>query len=195
MTAATPTPDLFLARRAAAGQEDAWDEIIDRFGRKIFNLAFQFAGSREQAEDLTQEIFLRLYQSLRKYNGGAPLVAWALRLSRNLCIDHYRKARRERLAHFVSEETLNQLPADGDPEEHALRRRKIRRVHAALEEMPRDQAEILLLRDIQGWTEQEACAYLEVPAGTVKSRLHRARKALAEQLSTSGSDRREAASS
>ena len=195
MCAETPTPDLFLARRAAAGQTDAWDEIIDRFGRKIFNLAFQFAGSRESAEDLTQEIFLRLFQNLRKYQGGAPLAAWALRLSRNLCIDQYRKTRQERLAHFVSEEILSRLPASGDPEEFALRRRKVRSVHRALEEMPRDQAEIVVLRDIQGWTEHEAATYLDLPAGTVKSRLHRARKALAEQLSGGDSAHEEAASS
>ena len=77
------SPDLMLARRAAAGRPEAWDELIELYGRRIYNVAYQFAASREEAEDLTQEIFLKLYQSLSRYRGDVPLVAWALRLSRN----------------------------------------------------------------------------------------------------------------
>ena len=67
MTGSTPSPDLFLARRAAAGHPDAWDQIIEEHGKRLFNLAYQFAGTREEAEDLTQEIFIRLYRNLRSY--------------------------------------------------------------------------------------------------------------------------------
>ena len=96
MREAVPSPDLFLARRAAAGHEEAWGELVDRYGARIFNLALHFAGSREDAEDLTQEVFVRLHRGLRTYRGEVPLIAWALRLSRNLCIDHYRSVRKER---------------------------------------------------------------------------------------------------
>src|SRR6185436_21080143 len=104
MIAPVPSSDLLLARRAAAGQADAWDELIDRYGGRLYNLALHFSGSREEAEDLTQEIFLRLYTSLRQYRGDCPLVSWALRLSRNLCIDHYRRARQERHSLWVPED-------------------------------------------------------------------------------------------
>ena len=94
------SPDRMLARRAAAGQPEAWDELIELYGRRIFNVAYQFSSSREEADDLTQEIFLKLYQNLERYRGDVPLVAWALRLSRNLCIDLYRKTRREKSSTF-----------------------------------------------------------------------------------------------
>ena len=159
-----------------------------RLGRKIYNVAFQFAGAAEDAEDLTQEIFVRLYSRLRSYRGEAPLAAWALRLSRNLCIDHYRRTRGERRAEFVSDEVLAQLPAAGDPESDALRRQRVRGVYRVLEELPEEQAELLVLRDLQGWSEREAAVYLELPTGTVKSRLHRARRALAAGIERRGAE-------
>src|SRR5215467_14940140 len=135
MLAPLPTPDLLLARRAAAGQAAAWDEILGRYGQKLYNLAFHFTGSLPEAEDLTQEIFLRLYQNLRLYRGDVPLAAWALRLSRNLCIDHYRRARRERRAAAVSEEVLAGMPTGDDPQAEAQRRQQLRTVYRELEAM------------------------------------------------------------
>lgn len=183
MNATTPSPDLLLARRAAAGRADAWDELLAQYSERFYNLAVHFAGGTEDAEDLTQEICLRLYQNLRQYRGDVPLGAWALRLSRNLCIDHYRCARRERRTSAVSEEVLVQLPAGGeDPQAAAQRRQQLRAVYQALEEMPEDAAEVVLMRDLQGWSLAETAAYLDLPVGTVKSRLHRARLDLADRV-------------
>lgn len=182
MIAPVPSPDLLLARRAAAGQADAWDELIERYGGRLYNLAYHFAGSREEAEDLTQEIFLRLYQSLRQYRGDCPLVSWALRLSRNLCIDRYRRARQEKRSLWVPEEVLDQLPAVNDVHAEAQGREEVEAVHGALAEMPEDMAEVVLLRDLQGWSLEEVASYLEIPVGTVKSRLHRARLEVAARV-------------
>lgn len=183
MSAPAPSPDLLLARRAAAGRVDAWEELLALYGERIYNLALHFAGAAEDAEDLTQEIFLRLYQNLRLYRGDVPLAAWALRLSRNLCIDHYRRARRERRAAAVSEEVLARMPAgDGDPQAEAQRRQQLRTVYRELEAMSEDLAEVVLLRDLQGWSLEETAAWLEVPVGTVKSRLHRGRIELAGRV-------------
>ncbi len=183
MSAPSPSPDLLLARRAAAGRVDAWEELLALYGERMYNLALHFAGAAEDAEDLTQEIFLRLYQNLRLYRGDVPLAAWALRLSRNLCIDHYRRARRERRADAVSEEVLAGLPATGaDPQAETQRRQQLRTVYRALEAMSEDLAEVVLLRDLQGWSLEETAAWLEVPVGTVKSRLHRGRIDLAARV-------------
>lgn len=183
MGALPTSPDLLLARRAAAGRTDAWEELLALYGERVYNLALHFAGGAADAEDLTQEIFLRLYQNLRLYRGDVPLAAWALRLSRNLCIDHYRRARRERRAAAVSEEVLAQMPAgDGDPQDQAQRRQQLRTVYRELEAMPEDLAEVVLLRDLQGWSQEETAAWLEVPVGTVKSRLHRGRIELAGRV-------------
>lgn len=182
MIAPIPSPDLLLARRAAAGQADAWDELIDLYGGRLYNLALHFASSREEAEDLTQEIFLRLYQNLRQYRGDCPLASWALRLSRNLCIDQYRRLRQERRSLWVSEEMLAQVPGGEDVQARAQWREEIEAVHAALGEMPEDLAEVVLLRDLQGWSLEEVSSSLEIPLGTVKSRLHRARLEVAERV-------------
>lgn len=182
MAGPAPSPDLFLARRAAAGHPDAWDQLIEAYGRRLFNLALQFSGSREDAEDLTQEIFLRLHLRLRSYRGDVPFIGWALRLSRNLCIDHYRKRRRERDWHRVTEAILEQLPARGDLEAETQARQHLETVYAALADLPEDAAEVVVLCDLQGWTLDEAGAYLEVPLGTVKSRLFRGRQRLTERV-------------
>jgi RNA polymerase sigma-70 factor (ECF subfamily) len=184
-SAPASSPDLLLARRAAAGRADAWEELLALYSERFYNLAVHFAGAGADAEDLTQEICLRLYQNLRQYRGDVPLAAWALRLSRNLCIDHYRCARRERRTSAVSEEVLAAIPAGGeDPQSAALRRQQLRAVYQALEEMPEDAAEVVLLRDLQGWSLAETAAYLDVPVGTVKSRLHRARLELAGRVTS-----------
>ena len=179
----TPTtPDRMLARRAAAGQPEAWDELIELYGRRIYNVAYQFSSSREEAEDLTQEIFLKLYQNLARYRGDVPLVAWALRLSRNHCIDLYRKTRREKRSTFVSEAVLELVPSNDDPQVDTMRRQQLDAVYQGLERLPQDLAEVVVLRDLQGWSLEETATYLDAPLGTVKSRLHRARNQLVEQV-------------
>ena len=184
MNAPLPSPDLLLARRAAGGRADAWEELLALYGERVYNLAIHFTGSPEDAEDLTQEIFLRLYQNLRLYRGDVPLAGWALRLSRNVCIDHYRRTRRERRA-ALSDELLAALPADDDPQAEAQKRQQLRAVYRGLEEMPEDLAEVVLLRDLQGWSLEETAVFLEVPVGTIKSRLHRARLELAGRVGAS----------
>lgn len=182
MNAFSPSPDLLLARRAASGRPEAWKELLALYGERIYNLAVHFAGRAEDAEDLTQEVFLRLYQNLRLYRGDVPLAAWALRLSRNLCIDHYRRTRRERRADVLSEEVLERMPAGEDPQAEAQKRQQLRAVYRGLEEMSEELAEVVVLRDLQGWSLEETAAFQEVPVGTVKSRLHRARIELAGRV-------------
>lgn len=182
MNAFSPSPDLLLARRAASGRPEAWEELLALYGERIYNLAVHFAGGAEDAEDLTQEIFLRLYQNLRLYRGDVPLAAWALRLSRNLCIDHYRRTRRERRSDILAEDVLERMPAGDDPQAEAQKRQQLRAVYCGLEEMSEELAEVVVLRDLQGWSLEETAAFQEVPVGTVKSRLHRARIELAGRV-------------
>lgn len=176
------SPDLLLARRAELGHVDAWREIVDAFGGRLYNVALQFTGSADEAEDLTQEMFLRIFKGLQTYRGEVPLVAWALRLSRNLCIDHYRRCKRQGRWSEVSEAILDQMPAGGDPESESSRRQELRAVHAGLRDLPDDLAELIILRDLQGWSQEEVVAALDIPLGTLKSRLHRARRLLASAV-------------
>ena len=192
MSDAKPTDDLLLARRAARADTAAWDELIARYGGRIYGVAMSFAGDPAEAEDLTQEIFLKLYRNLNRYRGDVPLVAWALRLSRNLCIDHYRHHRQRNQAETVNDDILQLQPGNDDPQSRAQARQELRRVYRVLEEMPEILASILILRDLQGLSYEEICGFLELPIGTVKSRLNRARrdltKRLADQLAPSPSN-------
>lgn len=175
----TPHPhDLALARRAARADGEAWEELIERYGGKIYNLSCRFAGAGYEAEDLTQEIFLKLYRNLHRYRGDVPLVAWALRLSRNLCIDRFRHSRARQLDAMLPEEAVARMPADADPEGDAYRREQLRIVHQALAEMPESLATVVALRDLSELAYDEIAVFLELPLGTVKSRLSRARRAL-----------------
>ena len=175
--------DLRLARRAAAGKGSAWDQIIDLYGGRIFGLALQFSHDRAAAEDLTQDIFLRLFKNLRKYRGDVPLVAWTLRLSRNLCIDHYRRTRRERESVFLPEHALASMTSGlPDPREEAQRRELLRQIDEVLPELRENLALVVSLRDLQGLSYSEISALLDLPIGTLKSRLSRGRRQLIGRL-------------
>lgn len=178
----TTSPDLFLARRAAAADPQAWDEIIERYGERIYNLAYRFTGRRAEAEDLTQDIFLKLYRNLDRYRGDVPLMAWALRLSRNSCIDHYRHHRTRRQAETVSDEILQYLPSDEDLEKRSQKRERRRMIQQVMTEMSENLASVVMLRDFQGLSYDELATFFEVPVGTIKSRLNRARKELVRRV-------------
>jgi len=182
MTTARHTCDLDLASRASRGGAEAWDELIARYGERIYNLTLRFAKNPTDAEDLTQEVFLRLYRNLHRYRGDVPLVAWALRLSRNLCIDHYRSARARHLDDTVSDTLLEHLPAADDPQARARAREELRHVEAVVRTLSETLATVLVLADFQGWSYEEIATFLDVPKGTVKSRLNRARHELTSRL-------------
>ena len=165
----TRPADRDLARRACRGDAGAWDEIVDLYGGRIYNLALQFAHERAQAEDLTQEVFLRLFRNLSKYRGDVPLVAWTLRLSRNLCIDHYRRGRRERESVFLSESALETLTSDSDPAREAQRREALSQIDAVLPRMRDELALVVVLRDLQGLSYTEISALLDLPIDRVAS--------------------------
>lgn len=182
MRSVTTNPDLLLARRASKADPAAWDEIIARYGERIYNLAHRFAGNAAEAEELTQDIFLKLYSQLHRYRGDVPLVAWSLRLSRNLCIDHYRHHRRRQKSEVPSDDDLQMMPGTDDPHHQSWLRQRRELVHRTLAEMTEEQATVILLRDLQGLTYEEVAVFLDLPVGTIKSRLNRARRELTERL-------------
>jgi RNA polymerase sigma-70 factor (ECF subfamily) len=177
-----PGHDLRLARRAAAGDPDAWREIVDRFGPRIYSLALHFSRDTERAQDLTQDIFLRLFQSLGGFRGDVPLLAWTLRLSRNLCIDDYRRRRLERSFRFLPLDAIEPLQGTSDPAREAQDRELLAEIEAILGELDPETALILTLREVEGLSYRELEGLLDLPSGTVKSRLHRGRRELFRRL-------------
>lgn len=186
-TSTVTSPDLLLAKRAARADAQAWEEIVARFGERIYNLAYRFTGNSGEAEELTQDVFLKLYQNLGRYRGDVPFVGWALRLSRNACIDHFRHHRR-RVQSEVSEAPLQFMASGDDPHRETWLAHRRRLVHRTLADMSEDQATVIAMCDLQGWSYEEAAVFLDVPLGTVKSRLNRARRELFLRLETQLAD-------
>ena len=177
------TDEKDLVARCREGNDDAWRELVDRFGPKVYAIAYHFTLKREDAEELSQEIFLKLFENLHRYDGGFPLVAWILSVSRNLCIDRYRRRKREKSFRFVSDEAVSALlKSDDDPASMALKKERTQLLFSALAEIPEDLAEILVLRDLNGLAYDEIGKALELPDGTVKSRLFRARAEVARKI-------------
>ncbi len=156
---------------------------MDRFGSKVYAISYHFTLKREDAEELSQEIFLKLFENLDRYDGGFPLVAWILSVSRNLCIDRYRRRKREKSFRFVTDDAVTALlKSEDDPAAMALKKERTQLLFSALAEIPEDLAEILILRDLNGLAYDEIGSALELPEGTVKSRLFRARAEVARKI-------------
>jgi RNA polymerase sigma-70 factor (ECF subfamily) len=175
-------PDLLLARRAVKNDPRAWEEIVGLLGERIYNLALRFAGSPGEAEELTQDVFLRLYRGLGQYRGEVPLLAWSLRLSRNLCIDHWRHHQKRLASEAPGEELFEFLPGRSDTHRETEREEERRLIHRALAGMSETLSTVVVLYDLEGLTYDEIADFLEVPLGTVKSRLNRARHELVARL-------------
>jgi RNA polymerase sigma-70 factor (ECF subfamily) len=170
--------DLRLARGACAGEEAAWSELVDELGPRIYAIALHFVHDRTRAEDLTQDVFMKLHQNLHKYNGKVPLAGWTLRVARNLCIDHYRRHRIETASTLSSPEILEQVAARDNPARHAQQRQLLAQADEALAAMDPQVALIIRLRDLEGLTYEEIATLTGLRLGTVKSKLHRGRKEL-----------------
>jgi RNA polymerase sigma-70 factor (ECF subfamily) len=177
-------PDAELVSRCQRGDDIAWGELVDRYGRKVYGIAWHFTYDRSEAEELTQDCFLKLWENLDRYEPSeASLLAWIAALSRNLCIDHYRKRRREKGFRFLSDDAVSAvLPASDDPQADAVRRERVRFLLEALAELPDELAEVVMLRDLDGLDYREIGDFLKLPDGTVKSRLNRARIELAKVI-------------
>ena len=177
------TEDKSLVERCRKGEDEAWRELVDRFGPRVYSVAYHFTLKREDAEELSQEIFLKIFENLDRYDGGFPLIAWIVSISRNLCIDRYRRRKREKSFRFVSDDAvLPLLRSDDDPSAEALRKERTKMLFSALAEIPDDLAEILVLRDLDGLAYDEIGRALALPDGTVKSRLFRARAEVAKKI-------------
>jgi RNA polymerase sigma-70 factor (ECF subfamily) len=177
------TDDKSLVDRCRKGEDEAWRELVDRFGQRVYSVAYHFTLKREDAEELSQEIYLKIFENLNRYDGGFPLIAWIVSLSRNLCIDRYRRRKREKSFRFVSDDAVAPLLRSADdPAADALQKERTKILFSALAEIPEDLAEILVLRDLEGLAYNEIGRALSLPEGTVKSRLFRARAEVARHI-------------
>ncbi len=165
--------------RCREGDEDAWAALVNTTLRPIYRLCASYAPSAAEAEELTQEVYFKLWENLHRYNAGSNFMAWAWRVAKNLIIDSYRRCRRERDAAWLDPEILDRLPGTDDPHERTERRQRLTLVRAGLRQLDEDLATLILMRDFAGLSYAEVAEALDLPLGTVKSRLNRARLELA----------------
>ncbi len=172
-----------LCAREGALKQRAWEEVVRRFRRRVFGIAYKFTGRYEESQDLAQEIFFRVFRSLDKFDENADFGTWLYSVSRNHCIDHYRSGRRER-EHLVRHEVELEAFASNrfDPRRGLEVQDRRKMLLEALSELPDKLREAVVLRDIKELTYQEIVDELGLPEGTVKSRINRGRLELGRVL-------------
>jgi len=182
-----------LVRRCVAGDPEAWQELVVSQHRRIYAICYRFTGSGTDAEDLTQEVFLKLYRNLASFDvERGSFQTWITTLARNLLVDHFRRTRLERAsdsldASFSGDDdgaTLGDRLADPhpSPESHAAGMELRVRIQQALAQLSPELREAVILRDLEDMDYKEIAQVLRIPEGTVKSRISRGRGELARLL-------------
>lgn len=179
-------PEQILVERCLAGEESAWEQLAKTYTRRVYGLCYRFTGNDGHAQDLTQEVFLRIFKNLKSFRAGeGSLNTWLTRLTRNLLIDHYRRTKSDR----VTDSIEDQLPGLEEAQSVFTRadgllagREAGELLQEGLKRLSPELREAVILRDIEEMEYREIARILNVPEGTVKSRLNRGRSELARVL-------------
>jgi len=178
--------DSLLVERCMDGEEAAWEDLVKVHTRRVYAICYRFTGSDHQAQDLTQDVFLRVFRSLKSFRSGeGSFTVWLSRLTRNLLIDHYRRTKIERATDSIEGQLpmLEEKTAASARTDGLLAGREASEVlQGALQKLSPELREAVILRDLQELEYREIAQVLHVPEGTVKSRLNRGRAELARVL-------------
>jgi RNA polymerase sigma-70 factor (ECF subfamily) len=183
-----------LVRRCLTGDAMAWEDLVRLYNRRIYNLCYRFTNSSDDAQDLTQEVFIRVYKTMGSYNiEKGAFNTWLMTLARNLLVDHFRRTKQERVTDSIDaglrEEDDSLSMADRledtrpSPDDRLASKETQKIVQLALARISPDLREAVILRDLQDMDYKEIAVVLRVPEGTVKSRINRGRMELARLLS------------
>ena len=180
-------PEYSLVTQCLSGDETAWEQLVRVHTRHVYALCYRFTGSSAESQDLTQEVFVRVFRTLKSFRSTeGSFGTWLTRVTRNLLIDHYRRTRQERVTDSI-EEQLPTLGQEGGgagmrPDQALAGREASEILQAALQKLSPDLREAVILRDLQDMEYREIADILRIPEGTVKSRLNRGRAELARVL-------------
>jgi RNA polymerase sigma-70 factor (ECF subfamily) len=171
-----------LLERCRAGDDLAWEALVRKFQGRVYSVGYHYLRNAEEARDVAQEIFIRIYRRLDTFE-GERFVPWMLSLARNACIDRLRRKKaRPPLSDLPLDEGPEIAASDRDPEELADAEARKRLLYRAMEGLSEKNREIILLKEIQGLKLEEISTMLGLPIGTVKSRSNRARLELAAKV-------------
>ena len=191
-----PTDDHSLVQRARSGDERAFRTLVERYQKKVYAVALAMVKDREEAMDVVQEAFVKVHRSLDSFKADATFYTWLYRITVNVCIDVIRRrgAMRsdsvefdERIGHDLAEANLGAVSSQlgSNPEKSVLQHELGQKIQEALEQIPEKHRAILLLRELDGLSYEELSQVLEIPKGTVMSRLVHARAKVQKLLSES----------
>jgi RNA polymerase sigma factor (sigma-70 family) len=178
--------DLDLLKRCLAGENQAWESLLKVHSRKIYSLCYRFTGRTAEAEDLTQEVFIKIFQTLKSYDQAqGTFTTWLTRVARNHLVDHYRRTKKDRSTSSLDDE-LGEVEAKTStgpsPMARVESRERRELIQVGLNKLSPDLREAVILRDLHDLDYDEIARVLEVPQGTVKSRINRGRLELARVL-------------
>jgi RNA polymerase sigma-70 factor (ECF subfamily) len=178
--------DSQLIERCLCGEEAAWEDLVKVYTRRVYSICYRFVSREGEAQDLTQEVFLRVFKTLKSFRSNeGSFSVWLNRLTRNLLIDHYRRSKLERSTDSIEDqlrvlEETEQTSARADS--MLAGREASEMLQAGLQKLSPELRETIILRDIEELEYREIAQVLNVPEGTVKSRLNRGRAELARIL-------------
>lgn len=174
-----------LVERCLQGDDSAWETIVGYYGKRVYNLSYRYVNRRDEAEDLTQDIFIKVYQNLKSFRPDmGSLQNWILKIGRNLIIDRYRQSRRFQAVGGMEEMEAMNLKDENtpDPLRAAEQEEASAFLMSGLVALPPELKEAIILRDLEKLSYQEITDLLAIPEGTVKSRINRGRLELAKLL-------------
>jgi RNA polymerase sigma-70 factor (ECF subfamily) len=170
-----------LVDRVRAGEPRAFEVLVRTYQHRVFGVAARMLGNTAEAEEVAQEVFLRVHRAIGEFRGEAKLSTWLYTITSRLCLG--RLGGRERRVARDGEEVLTRLASGEADPAAALERSELEvALHRAIGELPEDRRVVVILRDLEGLAYEEIAAALELPVGTVRSRLHRARMDLKDKL-------------
>lgn len=173
--------DQALLARLRAGDGRAFEEMVIAYQHRVFGVALRMLGRRAEAEEIAQEAFLRAHRSVAGFRGDAKLSTWLYAITSRLCLNRLASADRRRVSHD-DDAIARAADESASATDHLERREREAAVHRAIAELGDERRMVLVLCDLEGLSYEEIAEALEVPVGTVRSRLHRARTELREKL-------------
>ena len=185
-TAQSLDAELQLIERCLSGEQGAWEDMVRLYTKRVYAICYRFTGRDNEAQDLTQDVFLRVFKTLGSFRAGeGSFVVWLTRLTRNLLVDHYRRTKRDRATDALEDKlaVLEEKTAQSGRTDGMLAGREAGElIQGALQRLSPELREAVILRDLQEMEYREIARVLSVPEGTVKSRLNRGRAELAKVL-------------
>jgi len=179
-----------LLEKAKAGDVAAFEELIEAYQKKVYNLALRIIGNADDAADLAQEAFIRIFKAISGFKEQSSFSTWVYRITTNVCLDEIRRRKNRKVIsldeeiHVDDGDLKRQVVSDETGPDEAAEREELRRVvNEAISSLPVEQRTAITLRDLNGMSYEQIAQILNCPAGTVKSRINRARQALKNVLS------------